>query len=101
MSIKKQALKSKAVTKVSFKLSKEQALNASGVAIVGDFNNWDPSIDVMKALKDGSFSHAIEMANEAEYHFRYVADQTNWFNEEEADKQIASAFGSINSVIVL
>jgi 1,4-alpha-glucan branching enzyme len=101
MSIKKQALKSKALTKVSFKLSKEQAVNASEVAIVGDFNNWDSASDVMKPLKDGSFSHAIEIANDAEYQFRYVADQTNWFNEEEADKQIASAFGSFNSVIVL
>ncbi len=101
MSIKKQALKSKPVTKVSFKISKDQAVNASEVAIVGDFNNWNPTSDVMKPLKDGSFSHAMEIANDAEYQFRYVADQSNWFNDEEADKEISSVFGSINSVIVL
>lgn len=101
MSIKKQTLKSKPVTKVSFKLSKEQAMNAAEVAIVGEFNSWNPATDIMKPLKDGSFSHAIELEIGAEYQFRYIADKTNWFNEEEADKQIASSFGSSNSVIVL
>ncbi|NOU46098.1 MAG: glycoside hydrolase [Bacteroidales bacterium] len=102
MSIKKQSLKSKSVTKVSFKISKEQAVNASEVALVGDFNRWNPSSDVMKPLKDGSFSHAIELENGAEYQFRYVADQTNWFNDDEADKQLASSIGgAFNSVVVL
>jgi 1,4-alpha-glucan branching enzyme len=100
MSIKKQVSKTKAVTKVSFKVTKEQAGGASEVAVAGDFNNWSTSSDMMKALKDGSFSHAIELENGTEYQFRYVAG-TQWFNDEEADKTIASGLGTLNSVIVL
>ncbi len=100
MSIKKQALKTKAVTKVSFKLTKEQAGGASEIAVAGDFNQWNPKADPMKALKDGSFSHAIELENGAEYEFRYVSG-SQWFNDEEADKSVSSGLGSQNSVIVL
>ncbi len=100
MSIKKQVSKTKAVTKVSFKVTKEQAGGASEVAVAGDFNNWNTSSDMMKALKDGSFSHTIELENATEYQFRYVAG-TQWFNDEEADKTVASGVGSHNSVIVL
>ncbi len=85
MSIKKQVLKTKPVTKVSFKVSKEQAAEAGTVSIVGDFNGWNPEADVMKALKDGSFSHTIELENGKSYQFRYLADNQRWFDEEEAD----------------
>jgi len=102
MSIKKQFLKSKPVCKVSFKVSKEQAENASEIAIVGDFNQWDPKAEVMKPLKDGSFSHTIELATGSEYQFRYLADKQVWLNEEEADKFAETAFGDAkNAVIVL
>lgn len=102
MSIKKQFLKSKAVCKVSFKISKEQAANASEIAIVGDFNKWNPEIEIMKPLKDGSFSHTLELATGAEYQFRYLADKKTWLDEEEADHFAETAFSDAkNAVIVL
>lgn len=99
MSIKKQILKSKPVCKVTFKLSKADVGNASGVAILGDFNGWNPTADVMAQLKDGSFSHTIELATGASYRFRYLADGANWFDDAEADAHENSEFGSINNVI--
>jgi len=102
MSIKKQILKTKPVAKISFKVSKEEAQDASQVAIVGDFNDWNPEADVMKALKDGSFSHTVELSVGATYQFRYLADNSRWFNEVEADAQAGTAFGDAeNSVISL
>jgi len=102
MSIKKQFLKTKASAKISFKVSKAQADNATQLAIVGDFNEWNPKADVMKALKDGSFSHSIELPVGANYEFRYLADNSRWFNEEEADTLAETSFvDAKNSVIVL
>lgn len=100
MSIKKQVSKTKAITKVGFKVTKEQACGASEIAVAGDFNQWSTSSDMMKALKDGSFSHSIELENGSEYQFRYIAG-SRWFNDEEADKTVASGMDSQNSVIVL
>lgn len=102
MSLKKQFLKTKAAAKISFKVSKIHAADASQIAIVGDFNDWNPQADLMKALKDGSFSHTIELPVDAKYEFRYLADNNRWFNEEEADSQSATSFADAhNSVIML
>ncbi|HQO49220.1 MAG TPA: isoamylase early set domain-containing protein [Bacteroidales bacterium] len=101
MSIKKQALKSKPVCKVTFKLSKAEAAGANEVAVLGDFNEWNPTSDVMGKLKDGSFSHTIELEAAKSYRFRYLADGATWFDEAEADAQEASEFGSANNVLNL
>jgi 1,4-alpha-glucan branching enzyme len=102
MSIKKQFFKTKAKAKIGFKVSKAQAAGAVQIAIVGDFNEWNPKADVMKALKDGSFSHSIELPVGANYEFRYLADNNRWFNEEEADALAETSFvDAQNSVIVL
>ncbi|MBK6963734.1 MAG: isoamylase early set domain-containing protein [Bacteroidales bacterium] len=102
MSVKKQFSKSKPVCKVTFKLSKSQVLNAGKVNIVGDFNNWNESSDELKPLKDGSFSHSIDLDSGREYQFRYLLDGTNWMNDENADRYVASGLGnSDNAVITL
>lgn len=94
MSIKKQALKSKPVSKVSFKISKAQADGASAVSVVGEFNNWDPAAGTMSRLKDGSFSFNAELPSGREYQFRYVADGSRWFNDEDADGLVPSGMGN-------
>ncbi len=102
MSVKKQFSKSKPVCKVTFKLSKSQVQNAGKVNIVGDFNNWNESSDELKPLKDGSFSHSIDLESGREYQFRYLLDGTNWMNDENADRYVASGLGnSDNAVITL
>lgn len=99
MSIKKQSLKSKPICKVSFKVTKEQAEGANEISIVGDFNNWNPAADVMNQLKDGSFSHTIELGSGASYRFRYLADGSRWFDESEADGVEVGEFGAANNLL--
>jgi 1,4-alpha-glucan branching enzyme len=102
MSIKKQVLKTKPVAKVSFKLSKAQAEGAAEVAVLGDFNDWNPEADIMKPLKDGSFSHTVELETGASYQFRYLADKQRWFDEPEADGFVETGLaGAKNGVIAL
>jgi len=102
MSIKKQELKSKPVCKVTFTLSAEAAGDADHVCIVGDFNNWDLDANPMKKVKkDGSFTASINFDKDKEYQFRYLINGKKWANEEEADKQITSPYGSENSVLVI
>lgn len=101
MSIKKQFLKTKPVCKVSFKVSKAEAGGATKVAILGDFNGWNPSVDLMNPLKDGSFSYTIEIETGNSYQFRYLADDKRWFDEAEADSHAANEFGALNNVIIL
>lgn len=100
MSIRKQFLKSKPVCKVSFKLNKDQVHNAAKVNVVGDFNNWSETSDELKPLKDGTYSHTLELETGREYQFRYLIDGGKWINDEEADKYVATGLGDSHNAVI-
>ncbi len=101
MSIKKQVLKSKPVTKVTFKVSKEMAYGAEGVNVVGDFNEWSTIDTPMSKLKTGEFSVTVELDQNNSYAFRYLINGEFWYNEPDADGQVPNGLGGENSLIVL
>jgi len=102
MSIKKQYLKSKPVCKVTFSIDAEIINGGKEVAILGEFNSWDPSESVMRKLKDGSFTKTIELEVGQDYQFRYLIDGTRWVNDTQADKFTYSGVAAEqNSVIAL
>lgn len=100
MSLKKQVLKSKPVTKVTFRISKEMAGDADTVTLVGDFNEWDIIATPMKQLKNGEYSVMVELEQNKTYAFRYYIDGA-WYNEPEADGQAINEFGSENSLVMV
>lgn len=100
MAFKKQYLKSKAVCKVTFKLSKEQAHAADSVCLVGDFNEWNLSSTPMKKLKNGDFTTTINLAKDTQYQFRYLLNDRSWENDWEADAYIPSAISFDDNSVV-
>lgn len=102
MSLKKQYLKAKPVCKVTFRLSKEDALGAANVSIVGEFNNWSTKQTPMKRLKNGSFMLTLDLESNRDYQFRYLCDDQLWVNDPVADHYVPSGYaGSDNSVVIL
>ena len=102
MSIKKQFLKSKPVCKVTFSVDADLITGAKEVALLGEFNAWDPSDFTMRKLKDGSFTKTIELEVGREYQFRYLVDGERWINDKEADKYTYSGVAAEeNSVVAL
>lgn len=100
MAFKKQYLKSKAVCKVTFKISKDEAHEASKVSLVGDFNDWDTAAVPMKKLKDGSFTATLELEKDQNYQFKYLLDDKEWENDWAADAYVPSPVSySDNSVV--
>ncbi len=101
MGLKKQFLKSKPVCKVTFKLSKEAAVEAESVKLLGDFNEWEQETAIaMTPLKNGSFKTILNLEVGKEYQFRYLINDDKWENDWEADKYAASPYGTENSVVV-
>lgn len=90
MAFKKQYLKSKAVCKVTFKISKEEAKEAENVSIVGDFNDWDHTSIPMKKLKNGGFTATVNLEKDSAYQFRYLLDNESWENDWKADAYVPS-----------
>ncbi|MFO7718267.1 MAG: isoamylase early set domain-containing protein [Thermodesulfobacteriota bacterium] len=101
MAVKKQYLKSKPVCRVRFALAKSMCPKAQTAALVGDFNDWDPTRTPMQALKKGGFSAVLDLAPGSRYEFRYLLDGQFWLNDQEADGVCASPYGSENSVLEL
>jgi len=102
MSLKKQFLKSKSVCKVTFSVDAELLAGAKEVALLGEFNAWDPSDYAMRKLKDGSFTKTIELEVGREYQFRYLVDGERWINDTAADKYTYSGVAAEeNSVVAL
>ncbi|MET1257884.1 MAG: isoamylase early set domain-containing protein [Flavobacteriaceae bacterium] len=98
MAIKKQYLKSKPVCKVTFTVPAEEAKK---VAVVGDFNNWNPKGSTLKKLKNGTFKGTFDLPKENSFEFRYLIDNT-YVNEAEADSyQWNDYAGAENAVLVL
>lgn len=97
MAIKKQYLKSKPVCKVTFTVPAEEAKK---VAVVGDFNNWNPKGSTLKKLKNGTFKGTFDLPKENAYEFRYLVDNNNYINETEADRyQWNDYAGAENAVL--
>ena len=96
MAIKKQYLKSKPVCKVTFTVP---AKEAEKVAVVGDFNNWNPKGSMLKKLKNGTFKGTFELPKENTYEFRYLVDN-DYMNDAEADRyQWNDYAGTENAVL--
>jgi 1,4-alpha-glucan branching enzyme len=101
MPIKKEYSKDKSVCKVTFSLPREVAMQFDEIALVGDFNNWNPKDNLFSDVKEGFHSVSVELEANKEYQFRYLADGEVWLNESEADKHVATPYGSENSVLIL
>ena len=100
MSISKQYLKTKPACKVTFVVPKEQAASAATVAVLGEFNDWQTL--AMKKQKNGDFSTTITLPTEQEFQFRYLIDNDNWCNDNDADAFVPSPLSyDQNSVLRL
>lgn len=101
MSIKKQFSKNKQTCKVTFTVDAALATGAKEVAVLGQFNNWDPSEDTMRKLKDGTFTKTLELEAGHEYQFRYLIDGKIWTNDTMADKYINSGVAAEENCVVI
>ncbi len=86
--------------RVTFELPSEAA--SEKVAVVGDFNEWNPEKDKMKLdKKSGVWKKSISLKPGNEYQFRYFVDEREWRNDEEADGYAANPYYGENSVIAV
>ena len=100
MSLKKQILMSKPVCRVTFRFPKGVADHAGSVALVGDFNDWDPTACQMTRTKTGEYTALLDLEKGKTYEFRYVVDGKDWYNDPGADSYVANGFGEENSIVV-
>lgn len=87
----------KGVVKVTFELP--PVVDAQQAAVVGEFNNWDPTATPMKRKKDGSFSVALNLDGGREYRYKYYLDEERWENDPNPDRLVPNSFGTQDSIV--
>ncbi len=95
--LKKNYSKTGKTCRVTFKLPAEA--DAETVHLCGEFNDWSPTENPMKQLKDGSYSVTLSLEPGQSYRFRYLLDGKRWENDWDADAYVANQYGSEDSLI--
>lgn len=102
MSLNKKYLKSKPVSKVTFRVPAEVGIEVDAAFLVGEFNDWDPRATPMQKLKSGEFKIVLDLEIGREYQYRYLLDGREWTNDEAADRYVPAGLpGTENSVVVV
>jgi len=92
----KKFFKTKDETEVTFELNRSDVTTA---ALVGDFNDWQ-AIEMKFNKKSNSFKTKVRLPKDGVFHFRYLLNDSEWENDDQADQYLANEFGSENSVVL-
>jgi hypothetical protein len=101
--IQKSYIKTRKTCKVTFQLPEDEipsGIEIESLALVGNFNEWDPAAFPMKRNKQGVYRAEIELEPGQEVQFRYLANGEHWFNAWEADAYIPNHYGTENCVVL-
>ncbi len=70
------------------------------VALVGDFNRWEPTATPMRG-HGGARMASVTVEAGRRYAFRYLAEGGTWFNDEAAHDYQPNEYGGSDGVIDL
>ena len=83
---------------VKFTLA-HSGLDGHRVAVVGEFNGWDPGANPMHP-EHGVYTATAEL-HPGRYRFRYLSEDGQWFNDDAADDYVVNEHGGLDSVLDL
>jgi hypothetical protein len=76
------------------------APRATSVAVVGDFNDWDPQASRLRSGRNGTWT--LELALPPGSHrYAFVVDGTHWLPDPASGATIADDFGDGNSIVTI
>ncbi len=76
------------------------APDAGEVAVVGDWNDWDPASDVLQDRDgDGRWDIRIKVQPGREYRYQFLIDGEQWVPDPNAPISLNDGFGGENSIL--
>jgi hypothetical protein len=72
----------------------------SAVALVGDFNDWDPLATPLRHASDSLWSVTVPL-RPGRYRYTFVVDGTHWYRDPSAPRALEDDFGAPTSVITV
>lgn len=71
------------------------------VSVVGDFNGWDPLATPLRKRSNGTRSASVELPTGTTHRFKYLAEDGEWFCDDDADGLVENDYASVDSLLVL
>jgi 1,4-alpha-glucan branching enzyme len=96
--IRRQSIPDSNLVQVTFVLPAD--FPHASLSVVGDFNQWDPSVHPLSQASDGTYQATVTVEGGRRYAFRYLSDEGKWFNEGFADDLEPGPSGGYNSILV-
>jgi len=73
--------------------------NAHTVAVVGDFNGWDPRANLLEDFEgDGIWTGTLKL-EPGRYEYMFVLDGEKWFPDPNALRYVKDGFGNRNAIL--
>jgi 1,4-alpha-glucan branching enzyme len=84
--------------RVTFRVS--HYIWADSIALVGEFNDWDPHRHPLRQTRDdGEWHISLVLPANRMYRFRYLVNGEEWMDDDHADSYEPNPFGGFDSVI--
>ncbi len=76
-------------------------VQASSVALCGEFNGWSADGIPLARGADGGWRALVALQPGRSYRYRYLLDGERWENAWQADRYVPNPYGSTDSVVVV
>lgn len=76
-------------------------LEDQALAVVGDFNGWDPTASPFELRPDGVSQATVMVPRGGRYAFRYLSEHGTWLNDDGAHHHEPNGMGEENSILDL
>ncbi len=73
---------------------------ATTIALIGDFNGWDPHRHLLHQRLDGTWTITLELPAGRVYRFSYLVDGKDYCCEWHADQQHRNDSGTTTSIVI-
>lgn len=74
---------------------------ARRVAVVGDFNDWDPQAHPMHIIRPWQWRLTLPSLPPGRYHYKFLIDDEVWVDDPENVEKEADGYGGFNAVLVV
>ncbi len=74
---------------------------ARQVAVVGDFNDWNPAAAPMQNSKPWQWRATLPQPAPGRYHYKFLIDGERWMDDPENAEKEADGFGGVSGVLVV
>jgi 1,4-alpha-glucan branching enzyme len=74
---------------------------ARRVAVVGDFNDWDPEAHRMQNTRPWQWQLTLPSLPPGRYHYKFLIDNEAWVDDPENVEKEADGYGGFNAVLVV